>query len=127
MRELGPAPQEASLRGPVLSYVLVPHAKRWRLTRYVEEPADKALPVAHGRYVAAQPGIEAETAAGALDRKQEHQQCKEHVGPRPLGRIVIEAEPELQRIGDSQHAHEAHRKPEDHRSGKHQLGKKDDR
>jgi hypothetical protein len=34
------------------------------LTRDVEEPADKSLPVAHGNDVATQPGVKAETAAG---------------------------------------------------------------
>src|SRR5260370_7751491 len=96
-----------------------------RFARDVEEPADQALPVAHGRELATQPGIKAETAAGPLERKQEHQHGQEHVRPRPLGRIAIEAEPELQHISDSQHAHESHREPEDHRTSEYQLGKKD--
>jgi hypothetical protein len=37
--------------------------------RDVEEPADKVLPVTHGGHFAAQPGIEAETAAGTFERK----------------------------------------------------------
>src|SRR5580692_6661668 len=102
------------------------HLKRRRLTRDVEEPADEALAVAHSGDVAAQPGIEAETAAGALERKQEHQQGQEHVGPRPLGRIAVKAEPKLQCIGDGQRAHQSHRKPEDHRSSEYQLGEKYD-
>src|SRR5215831_6946117 len=55
------------------------------LARDVEEPAYEALSVAHCGHFAAQPGIEAETAAGALEGKQEHQQGEEHVRPRPLG------------------------------------------
>src|ERR1700741_885555 len=100
--------------------------ERW-LACHVEEPADKALAVAHGRHVAAQPGVKAETAARGVDGKQEHQQGEEHVSPRPFGGIAVEAEPELQRIGDSQHADKAHRETEDHRSRKHQLGEEDDR
>src|SRR6266436_6951946 len=105
--------------------VLVSHTKRWRLACDVEEPADKALPIAHGRDVAAQPGVEAKTAASALERKQEHQHGQEHVRPWPLGRIAVEAEPELQRVSDGQHAHEPHRKSEDHRRSERQFGKKD--
>jgi hypothetical protein len=46
--------------------------KRSRLTRDVEEPSNKALAVAHGRDVATQPGVKAETAPGALESEQEH-------------------------------------------------------
>src|ERR1700722_237745 len=83
-----------------------------QLARDVEEPADQTLAIAHVSDPAPQPAIEAETAAGGLDREQEHQHGEEHVGPRPLGGIVVESEPELQRICDRQHAHEAHRKPQ---------------
>jgi hypothetical protein len=54
-------------------HVLVSHTKRTaNLTRDVEEPADKSLPVAHGNDVATQPSVKAETAAGALESEQEH-------------------------------------------------------
>src|SRR5260370_1429886 len=107
--------------------VFLSYAKRWRLTRDVEEPADKALPVAHRGHFAAQPSIKAETAAGALERKQEHKEGEEHVRAWPLGRIVIEAERELQRIGDGEHADEAHCEPEDHRPSEYELGEKNNR
>src|ERR1043166_1246087 len=87
-----------------------------RLTRHVEEPANKALPLAHGRHRAAQPRIEAKAAARGFKRKPEHQQRQEHVGPRPLGRIAGGAEPELQRIEDGKHAYQSHAKPEQHRA-----------
>src|SRR5258708_36654225 len=96
--------------------------QRSRLARDVEEPADKALAVAHSRDLTAQPGIKSETAAGAFEREQEHQHGQEHVRPRPLGRIAIEAEPELQRIGDGEHADEPHCAPEHHGAGESQPG-----
>src|SRR5216684_3776337 len=108
--------QTGSIEAKPPAPALVSWTRRWPLTRNVEEPADQAFPIAHGGDFTAQPSIKAETAAGVLDHKQEHQQGQEHVRPGPLGRIDIEAKPKLQRIGDGQHAHQSHRKPEDHRT-----------
>jgi hypothetical protein len=72
MRELPLEPQEACLGGSVPSCARLSHKRTANLTRDVEEPADKSLPVAHGNDVATQPSVKAETAAGALESEQEH-------------------------------------------------------
>src|SRR6266540_3281778 len=84
--------------------------------------------IPHRRHVAAQPRIETETAAGSVERKQEHDHRQEDVGPRPLRRVtrLINAKPKVQHENDRKAAGEAHTDHENERHGECELGQEND-
>ena len=59
--------------------------------------------------------IEAEAAAGGIDRELHMYDRKKHVIPWPFGRMAVEAEPEMQRVDCGNNRHEAHAEAEHER------------
>src|ERR1700724_1719150 len=57
--------------------------------------------------------VEAEPAAIAVQGEYQHQQEQKEIGPRPLARSTVEAEPQIDDLKRADHPPQTHKEPEE--------------
>ena len=91
------------------------------------EPRHPALTGERPKGLTAQKPVEAETLAGVVQQEEALDEDEEDKEPRPLVRVVIEAEPKVSGLQHSEHGHRPHEEAEEKRDSERQFEQEDQR